>query len=217
MDYVFDSQTVIQAGTEASITTLIWATSLILNNPSVLEKLKAELDIQVGKERYICESDLSKLTYLQAVVKETLRLYPPAPLSRPREFEEDCTIGGYTVKKGTRLITNLSKIHTDHNVWSNPLEFKPERFLTTDKDIDMKGQHFQLLPFGGGRRICPGINLGLQTVRLTLASFLHSFEILNPSTEPLDMTEVFRATNTKATPLEILIKPRLSPSCYESI
>ncbi|KAG4957282.1 hypothetical protein AAZX31_15G192400 [Glycine max] len=209
--------TIIQAATEASITTLVWATSLILNNPSVLEKLKAELDIQVGKERYICESDLSKLTYLQAVVKETLRLYPPGPLSRPREFEEDCTIGGYTVKKGTRLITNLSKIHTDHNVWSNPLEFKPERFLTTDKDIDMKGQHFQLLPFGSGRRICPGVNLGLQTVHLTLASFLHSFEILNPSTEPLDMTEVFGVTNSKATSLEILIKPRLSPSCYESM
>ncbi|RZC29833.1 cytochrome P450 82A4 [Glycine soja] len=209
--------TIIQAGTEASITTIIWAMCLILKNPLILEKIKAELDIQVGKDRCICESDISNLVYLQAVVKETFRLYAPGPLSSPREFAEDCTLGGYHVKKGTRLITNIWKIHTDPNVWSDPFEFKPDRFLTTHKDIDVKGHHFQLLPFGSGRRVCPGISFGLQTVHLALASFLHSFEILNPSTEPLDMTEAFGVTNTKATPLEVLVKPCLSPSCYKSM
>ena len=153
--------------------------------------------------------------YLQAIVKETLRLYPPGPLSIPREFSENCILGGYHVRKGTRLILNLWKIHTDSNVWSDPLEFKPERFLTTHKDIDVRGEHFELLPFGGGRRICPGISFGLQMVHLTLASFLHSFEILNPSSEPIDMNETFGLSNTKTTPLEILVKLRLSSNCYE--
>ncbi|KAG4911558.1 hypothetical protein AAZX31_19G014100 [Glycine max] len=206
--------TIISGGTESITTTLTWAVCLILRNPIVLEKVIAELDFQVGKERCITESDISKLTYLQAVVKETLRLYPPGPLSAPREFIEDCTLGGYNVKKGTRLITNVWKIHTDLSVWSNPLEFKPERFLTTHKDIDVRGHHFELLPFGGGRRGCPGISFSLQMVHLILASLFHSFSFLNPSNKPIDMTETFGLAKTKATPLEILIKPRLSSSCY---
>ncbi|TKY50304.1 Cytochrome P450 82A4 [Spatholobus suberectus] len=209
--------TIIAGGADTSSTTLTWAICLILRNPLVLEKVKVELDIQVGKERSISEADIGKLIYVQTIVKETLRLYPPSPLFPPREFTENCILSGYNVKKGTRLITNIWKIHTDLNLWSNPLEFKPERFLTTHKNIDVTGHHFELLPFGGGRRICPGISFGLQTIHLTLASLLHSFEILYPSTEPLDMTETFGLTNTKATPLVVLIKPNLSPSYYESM
>ncbi|RDX64589.1 Cytochrome P450 82A4, partial [Mucuna pruriens] len=186
--------TIIAGATDTSSTTLTWAICLILKNPIVLEKVKAEFHIQVGKKRCIRETDISKLIYFQAIVKETLRLYSPAPLSAPHEFIEDCTVSGYNVKKGTRLIINLWKIHTDLNIWTDPLEFKPE----------------------SGRRICPGISFGLQVVHLTLANILHSFEILNPSTEPLDMSETFGITNTKTTSLDILIKPRLSPSCYES-
>lgn len=207
----------IVGATDTNSTALTWAICLILRNPLILEKAKAELDIQVGKEKCVCESDINKLTYLQAIVKETLRLYTPNPLSVPREFTEDCIISGYNVKKGTRLIPNLWKIHTDGNVWSDPFEFKPERFLTTHKDIDIWGHHFELLPFGSGRRICPGISFGLQVVHLTLASILHSFEILNPSNEPIDMTENFGLTNNKATPLEVLIKPRLPSHCYGSM
>ncbi|KAK7381348.1 hypothetical protein VNO78_33980 [Psophocarpus tetragonolobus] len=199
---------IIVAATDTISVTLTWTISLLLRNPFVLEKVKEELDVQVGKQRCVSQSDISKLMYLQATVKETLRLYPSVPLSTPREFTENCTINGYTVNKGTRLITNIWKIHTDSNVWSDALEFKPERFLTTYKDIDMKGQHFELLPFGAGRRICPGISFSLQVVHLTLASFLHSFKILNSSNEPIDMSEIFGMTNSKATPLEILIKPR---------
>ncbi|ESW05360.1 hypothetical protein PHAVU_011G173200 [Phaseolus vulgaris] len=207
---------VIAAGTDTNNTVLTWTISLILRNPLVLEKVKDELDTHIGKQKCVNESDISKLTYLQAIVKETLRLYPPGPLSAPREFTENCTLRDYNIKKGTRLITNLWKIHTDSNVWEDPLEFKPERFLTTHKDIDVKGHHFELLPFGGGRRICPAVSLGLQMVHFTLARFLHSFEILSPSPDPIDMTETFGLTNTKATPLDILIKPRLSLSCYEN-
>ncbi|BAU01110.1 hypothetical protein VIGAN_11027100 [Vigna angularis var. angularis] len=208
--------TVISGATDTTNVVLIWTISLILRNPSVLEKVKTELDIQIGKERLVSESDINKLTYLQAIVKETLRLYPPGPLSGPREFTDNCTLNGYNIEKGTRLITNLWKIQTDSNVWEDPLEFKPERFLTTHKDVDIKGQHFELLPFGSGRRMCPGVSFGLQMVHFILASFLHSFEILSASSDPIDMTETFGLTNTKTTPLEILVKPRLSFTCYEN-
>jgi cytochrome P450 len=180
-----------------------------------MEKAKEELDIHVGKERCVRESDIDNLVYLQAIVKETLRLYPPGPLAAPREFSSNCTLGGYKVKKGTRLITNLWKIHTDPSIWPNPLDFKPERFLNSHKYVDVRGHHFELLPFGGGRRICPGISFALQMVHLTLASFLHSFDILNSTPELVNMVEEFGLTNTKATPLEILVKPCLSPICYE--
>ena len=163
----------------------------------------------MGKERIVNESDINKLVYLQAIVKETLRLYPAAPLSGPREFTEDCTIGGYHVPKGTRLIPNLWKIQTDHHKWSDPLNFKLERFLTTHKDVDFKGQNFKFIPFGSGRRICPGASFGVQMVHLALASFLHMYDISTPSNVKVNMTESFGLTNMKATPLEVLITPRL--------
>lgn len=204
-------------GTDTTAVTLTWAMSLLLRNPLVLEKAKEEIDMKFDKDGYISESDATKLVYLQAIVKETLRLYPPATLSSPREFIEDCTLSGYHVKKGTRLIPNLWKIHRDPGVWPDPLEFKPERFLTTHKDVDLKGQNFEFLPFGSGRRICAGMSLGLNMIHFTLANLLHSFDILNPLAEPIDMTEVFGFTNTKGTPLEILVKPRLSTNYYETL
>ncbi|CAK8533664.1 unnamed protein product [Lathyrus sativus] len=219
----FDCDTIIKAtiltlfagGTDTSSITLIWALCLLLKNPLAMKKAKEELDTHIGKERNVSESDISKLPYIQAIVKETLRLYPPASLSGPHEFSENCMVGGYHVKKGTRLITNLWKIQTDSNVWPDPLEFKPERFLTTHKDVDVRGKYFELLPFGSGRRMCPGISFGLQMVHYTLASFLHSFDILSPTTsELIDMTEKFGLTNSKSTPLEVLVKPRLPINCY---
>jgi len=216
LDDLLDLQVMIIGGTDTSNTVLTWTISLILRNSLVLEKVKAELDIYIRKEKHVSEFDISKLTYLQTIVKEALRLYPPTPLLPPREFIEGCTLSGYNIEKGTRLITNLWKIHTDNNIWEDPLEFKPERFLTTYKDIDIRGYDFELLPFGGGRRMCPGISFGLQIVHFILASFLHSFEILSSSPNPIDMIETFGVTNTKATLLEIHIKPRLSFSCYEN-
>jgi cytochrome P450 len=204
----------IAGGSDTSAATLTWATSLLLNNRHVLKKAQDELDTQVGKERIVNESDIGKLPFLQAIVKETLRLYPPGPLSAPREFMEDCTIGGYRVPKGTRLITNIWKIQTDPRIWSDPFKFEPERFLTTQKDVDVRGQHFELIPFGSGRRACPGTSLGLQMVYLALASFLHMFEFSTPSNEPVDMSERFGLANIKATPLEVLITPRLPSDLY---
>ncbi|CAJ1953213.1 unnamed protein product [Sphenostylis stenocarpa] len=221
----FDSDTIIKAtsmalilgGTDTSSATNIWTLSLLLNNPLALAKVKEEIDTHIGKERLVTESDITKLVYLHAVVKESLRLYPPTPLSGPREFREDCMFGEYHVKKGTRLITNLWKIQTDPSIWPEPLEFKPERFLTTHKDVDVKGKHFELIPFGSGRRICPGISFALRTSHLTLANFLHCFDVSKTSSEPLDMTSVVELTNVKVAPIEVFIKPRLSHSLYESM
>ncbi|MED6181253.1 hypothetical protein PIB30_017828 [Stylosanthes scabra] len=220
----FDADTIIKAttmsmivgGTDTTGVALTWAVCLLLNNPHTLKRVKEELDSHIGKERCIIESDLSKLVYLQAVVKETLRLCPTGPLGGPREFTEDCIVGGYRVKKGSRLITNIWKIQTDPSIWPDPLEFKPERFLTTHRDTDVKGQHFELIPFGSGRRMCPGVSFALQMIHFALARFLHSFEISKPSSnEPIDMTGILGLSYAKATPLEILIKPCLAPHCYD--
>ena len=193
---------------------MTWALSLLLNHRHALKKVQDELDEQVGKERLVNELDINKLVYLQAVVKEAMRLYPAGPLSGLREFTEDCTLGGYHIQAGTRLMLNLWKMHRDPRVWSDPLDFKPERFRTTHKEVDVKGQHFELLPFGGGRRLCPGITFGLQMTHLALAAFLHAFEVTTHSNAPVDMSPTFGLTIMKTTPLEVLAKPHLSPSLY---
>ncbi|KAF2324465.1 hypothetical protein GH714_014491 [Hevea brasiliensis] len=168
---------IILAASDTTSVTLTWTLSLLLNNRHVLKKAQQELDTLVGRERQVMESDMKDLVYLQAIIKESFRLYPAAPLSMPHESIEDCSVGGYHIPAGTRLIVNVSKIHRDSRVWLNPSEFIPERFLTTHKDVDFKGQNFELLPFGSGRRICPGISFALQVLNLTLATLLHSFEI----------------------------------------
>ncbi|KAF9602117.1 hypothetical protein IFM89_025162 [Coptis chinensis] len=201
-------------GTDTTMITLTWALSLLLNNRHILKKAQAEIDTQVGKDTQVDESDIVKLVYLQAIVKETLRLYPAAPLSAPHESNKDCTIAGYHIPAGTRLITNVWKIQRDPRVWSNPSEFQPERFLTDQANVDVRGQHFELIPFGSGRRSCPGISLGLLVVQLALARLLQGFDFETPSDAFVDMTESAGLTNLKATPLHVLITPRLHSSLY---
>ncbi|KAM3304794.1 hypothetical protein P3S67_011660 [Capsicum chacoense] len=173
-------------GTDTTVVELTWTLSLLLNNPHVMQKVQAELDIQVGKDTLVNESHIKNLVYLRAIVKESLRLYPPAPLLAPHESVEDCTVGGYNIPKGTRVLFN-------------------------------SGNHFELIPFGAGRRICPGISSALVLLLLTLANVLHAFEIIRPSDELIDMTESFGMTNLKATPLEVLVAPRLSQDLYNYI
>ncbi|XP_022935740.1 cytochrome P450 82A3-like [Cucurbita moschata] len=196
-------------GTESTTVTLTWAMSLLLNNPHVLEKAWQELDAVVGRERRVTEDDVGKLVYLQAIIKETMRLYPAGPLLGPREFHKDCVVGGYFVPKGTQLIPNIWKIQTDPRVWCEPFEFKPERFLTTHKDVDLKGNHFELIPFGSGRRGCPGVAFGLQMMHFTLAGFLQCFDVKNPTKDPIDMSENFGMANEKVLPLHVLVTSRL--------
>ncbi|KAL2520998.1 Cytochrome [Forsythia ovata] len=204
----------IAGGGDTTTVMLVWAVSLLLNNRHVLKKAQQEIDIHVGKERRVRETDISKLIYLQAIVKETLRLYPAGFLGSPREFTEDCKLAGYHIPKGTRLIVNIWKIQRDPQVWFDPLEFKPERFLTTHTDSDVKGQNFELIPFGAGRRICPGITFALHMLHLVLANLLHAFELSTPHDELVDLTVNAGLTNMKTTPLDVLLSPRLSHSLY---
>ncbi|XP_047325115.1 cytochrome P450 CYP82D47-like [Impatiens glandulifera] len=201
-------------GVDTITTMLTWTISLLMNHRHVLMKVEEELDIHVGKGRLVEESDIPNLVYLQAVMKESLRLYPPAPLGGPREVTQDCVVGGYHVAAGTRLFFNIWKLQRDPKIWPEPLEFRPERFMTTRKNLDVRGQNFEFIPFGSGRRVCPGINLGMQMGHLVLASLLQSFQLLNPNNKPTDMTMIEGTTISKATPLEIIITPKLSNNFY---
>ncbi|XP_022133138.1 cytochrome P450 CYP82D47-like [Momordica charantia] len=180
----FDVDTIIKAtcltmvlgGSDTTTVVVTWALSLLLNNHPALIKVQEEVDAHIGRDRELKESDMSELVYLQAVVKETMRLYGAGGLIL-RETSEDFAIDGFHIEKGTRLFINQWKIHRDGRVWGEPLEFKPERFLTTHRDFDVNGQQFELIPFGGGRRACPGLSFGLQMVQLILGALLHAFDI----------------------------------------
>ena len=181
----------------------------------MLKKAQDEIDIHVGRDRNVEDSDIENLVYLQAIIKETLRLYPAGPLLGPREAMEDCTVAGYYVPCGTRLIVNVWKIQRDPKVYMEPNEFRPERFITGEaKEFDVRGQNFELMPFGSGRRSCPGSSLAMQVLHLGLARFLQSFDVKTVMDMPVDMTESPGLTIPKATPLEILISPRLKEGLY---
>ncbi|PHU20891.1 Cytochrome 82C4 [Capsicum chinense] len=166
-----------------------------------------ELDTHVGKNGRVQESDIKNLVYLQAIAKESLRLYSPGPILLPHESIDDCVVSGYDIPKGTRLLVNIWKFQRDPKIWSNLHEFKPERFLTTNKDVDVRGNHFEIIPFGSGRRMCPGVSLDL--VHYVLVVLLQGFEIKRPSDEPIEMSESFGLTILKASPLEVHLTPRL--------
>ncbi|KAK9214977.1 hypothetical protein WN944_006980 [Citrus x changshan-huyou] len=178
-----------------------------------MKKTAEELDIVVQGWQ-VNESDLKNLVYLQATLKEAMRLYPAVPLLIPHEAIEECTVNGYHVPAGTQLLINVWKLQRDPRVWEEPCKFQPERFLTKHKDIDVRGQHLELLPFGSGRRMCPGVSFALQVMQFTIASLLQGFDFATPSNEPLDMGEGFGLTMEKSRPLEVLIAPRLSASLY---
>eukprot|EP01018_Ginkgo_biloba_P001401 Gb_28694 [translate_table: standard] len=206
--------TMITAGTDTSSVTIEWALAALLEHPHILMKAQEELDTQIGQDRVVEESDLPNLNYLQAIVKETFRLYPAAPLLVPHASTEPCTVGGYNVPAGTRLLVNAWAIHRDPAVWERPTEFDPERFFKANREKDVRGQDFDLIPFGSGRRVCPGMSLGLCVVQHTLAWLLHSFEWFVPLGLSIDMTEGLGLTMPKAIPLEAHIKPRLPPHLY---
>ncbi|XP_034708515.1 cytochrome P450 76T24-like [Vitis riparia] len=190
------------AGTDTTSSTIEWAMAELLNNPKAMAKAQDELSQVVGKDRIVEESDVTKLPYLQAVVRETFRLHPPVPFLVPRKAEMDSEISGYAVPKNAQVLVNVWAIGRDSRTWSNPNSFVPERFL--ECEIDVKGRDFQLIPFGAGRRICPGLLLGHRMVHLMLASLLHSFDWkledgMRP--EDMDMSEKFGFTLRKAQPL----------------
>lgn len=181
----------------------------LMRNVEKIEKTREELKQVIGERGEIQEEDISKLPYLQAIVKETLRLHPPGPLILPHKPSEDVEINGYTVPKDTEILINVYAIGRDERTWEEPNTFKPERFL--ESEIDMKGKHFELLPFSSGRRICPGLPLACRMVSLMLASLIHNIDWKpegETKPEDLDMDELFGMTLQKAQPLKAIpVKP----------
>ncbi|KAL0353521.1 UNVERIFIED_CONTAM: cytochrome [Sesamum angustifolium] len=157
------------AGSETSATTVDWAMSEMLRNPSALKKAQDEVRNVFRGKNVVDEARLNELKFLKSVIKETLRLHPPAPLLLPRESNESCKIDGYDIPIKTRVIVNAWAIGRDTKYWEQPECFQPERFL--DSSVDYKGNNFQYIPFGAGRRICPGISFGIANVELPLAMF----------------------------------------------
>ncbi|XP_031261101.1 cytochrome P450 71D11-like [Pistacia vera] len=186
------------AGGETSATTIDWAMCEMMKNTRVLEKAQAEVREIFNREGKIDETSVDEMKYLKLVIKETLRLHPPAPLLIPRECRQNCVINGFDIPIKTRVIVNAWAIGRDPEYWSEPEIFNPERFL--NHSVDYKGTSFEYIPFGAGRRVCPGMSFGLANVELPLAMFLYHFDWKLPSgmkNEDLDMTEAFGINSWK--------------------
>ena len=205
----------ITAGMDTSAISVEWAMAELVRNPRVQKKAQEELDLVIGMEDIVKETDFSRLPYLQCIVKEALRLHPPTPLMLPHKATEDVKIGGYNIPKGTVVHVNVWAIARDPTIWKDPLTFRPERFL--EEDVDIKGHDYRLLPFGAGRRVCPGAQLGLNLVELMLARLLHQFSWFPPeglNVDDIDMTERPGVVTFMAKPLEAIPQPRLSTHLY---
>ncbi|KAK4732894.1 hypothetical protein R3W88_025882 [Solanum pinnatisectum] len=161
-------------GTDTSAAAVVWAMIALIAKPNAMKKVQAEIREMVGKKSIVNEEDIQNLPYFKAVIKETLRLYPPAPLLIARETMQNSILEGYEIKPKTIIHVNVWAIARDPEIWENPEEFIPERFLNSD--IDFKGQNFELIPFGAGRRGCPAMALGVATVELVLSNLLYSFD-----------------------------------------
>lgn len=183
--------------------------SELLKNPRVMEKAQAEVRQACEGKSKIGEADVQKLDYLKAVIKETFRLHPPGPLL-PREARECCEISGYTIPAKAKILINIYAMGRDPKIWKDPESFQPERF--EGSSIDFKGNHFELIPFGAGRRICPGISFATSNIELGLAQMLYHFDWKLPNgikLEDLDMTENFGITARKKYNLQVIATTRI--------
>ncbi|XP_022145898.1 geraniol 8-hydroxylase-like [Momordica charantia] len=190
------------AGTDTSSATLQWAMAELLRNPEKLSKVQEETRRVIGIGNPIEESDISRLPYLQAIVKETFRLHAPAPFLLPRKALQDVEIGGFTIPKGAQVLVNAWAMGRD---WENPESFEPERFMGSEMDV--RGRDFELIPFGGGRRICPGLPLAMRMLHLMLGSLVHLFDWKledGCGPEDVNMEEEFGITVEMAFPLRAL-------------
>ncbi|KAL7612572.1 hypothetical protein Lser_V15G08547 [Lactuca serriola] len=179
---------VFNGSTDTTATTMMWAMSFIVKNPRVMQKLQNEIRSCVGGKPRVDESDINKMTYLKMVVKESLRLHPPVGFLMTRECISHCEIGGYDILPGTKVLVSSWGIGRDSRTWKeDPTEFLPERFENIQ--VDFGGKSFEMIPFGGGRRGCPGYNLAVSTVEFTIANLLYLFnwETQVGKNEDLDM------------------------------
>ncbi|WCJ31980.1 Cytochrome P450 71B10 [Euphorbia peplus] len=192
------------AGMDTGAVTMVWAMAELVKNPKAMKKVQKEIRSHIGSNGTVIESDIKNLSYLKMVIKETLRLHPPVPLLLPREVISQFNINGYEVFPKTRIQVNAWAIGRDPKLWKNPEEFYPERF-NDNYPIDYKELNsYEMLPFGGGRRGCPGVSMAMALIELSLANLLLHFDWKLPNdmrNEDLNMEEAFGLSITKKTPL----------------
>ncbi|XP_072081849.1 phenylacetaldehyde oxime monooxygenase CYP71AN24-like isoform X2 [Arachis hypogaea] len=188
--------------TDSSSTILEWTFSeLLKNKPSTMKKVQEEVRQVVGNKSMIDENDINQMNYLKCVIKEVLRLHPPLPVLVPRQTTSNSKIKGYDIPSKTTVYLNVWAIHRDPELWKDPEEFIPERFESNQ--IDFKGQDFQYIPFGSGRRGCPGMSFGLASTEYILANLLYWFDWKLPINEDIDMTEMSGIIVSKKVPLHL--------------
>ncbi|KAL0356356.1 UNVERIFIED_CONTAM: cytochrome [Sesamum radiatum] len=195
-------------GTDTTFSSLEWSIAELIRNLRTMKTLQNEVREVAGTKEEISEDDLEKMHYLKAVIKESLRLHSPVSLLIPRESTQDTKVMGYDISAGTQVIVNAWAIGRDPSLWENPEEFHPERFL--DTSVDFRGLHFELIPFGAGRRGCPGVAFAVAVNELALAKLVHKFEFALPDggrEEDLDMTESYGITVHRKHPLLVVATP----------
>lgn len=195
-------------GTDAPSSTIEFAMAEIMKNPQVLKKAQQELSAVVGEENVVEESHIQNLPYLQAIMKETLRIHPALPLLAPHSPSKSTVVSGYTIPKGSQVLINAWAIHRDPYSWEKPLEFKPERFLNNNWDYN--GSDLSYIPFGCGRRMCAGTAMAERMVLYLVATMLHSFDWKLERGENMDVFENFGTVLKKKTPLVAIPTPRLA-------
>ncbi|KAF4360434.1 hypothetical protein F8388_001905 [Cannabis sativa] len=199
------------AATDTIATSVEWTMTELLRHPKVMNKVNEELKQIVGLNNIVEESHLPKLTYLSAVFKEALRVHPPGPFLIPRSAKETTIVGGYTIPKGSAIFLNVWAVQRDPSLWENPLEFIPERFLMGNNvDYNLTGNNSDYIPFGIGRRICPGVSLGEKMSLYTLASFLHHFDWKLPNDTELEISDRFGLVLKKKVALIAIPTPKIS-------
>nr|QOI02200.1 Cytochrome P450 superfamily protein [Camptotheca acuminata] len=197
------------AGSETTSISIEWGFAELLRHPHIMKKLREEIDRVVGPNRKVEEADMDSLPYMQAVVKESLRLHPALPLLLPRNTMEDTDYMGYLIPKDTQVFVNAWAIGRDPDSWDDPLKFNPDRFLGSS--VEYKGQHFELIPFGSGRRICIGFPLAHRVVHLALATLVQTFDWefgSGVTPETMDMEERLGLTLRKKSPVKAIPKRR---------
>ena len=200
-------QDLFAGGSDTTQTTLLWAMAELMRNPSVMARAQAEVRGAFAGQTKVTEEGLRGLSYMHCIIKETLRLHTPVPLLLPRQCQQDCKILGYDVPKGTTIFVNAWAISRDPECWDEPEAFLPERFCAAAAR-DFRGSNFEFIPFGAGRRICPGMQFALATIELALASLLFHFDWSLPDgvlPSELDMTETLGVTARKK--LDLLLRP----------
>ena len=199
-------QDMLAAGNDTSSTAAVWLMAELVRNPRVMKKAQEEVRRIVGEKAKVETDDIHQMEYLRCVVKETLRLHPPAPLLSPRETTTSVQIGGYEIPAKTRVLINAWAIQRDPRSWDKPEEFIPERF--EKNPVDFNGQDFHFCPFGIGRRRCPGMAFGLVNIEYLIANLLYWFDWELPADcgppEDLDMSEISGLSVRKKVPLRVL-------------